>query len=144
MKWSGRFLNKSLACNLSFMQFVVAPGKCFTSALQSKLTFFDSSQSFRCFIMLAPKIETFFFCSYFQVVIFFKRISYFFLYIFMSVYVFCRVLVDCILLFFFFIKLFLPEGVFERFLFEVLICACNFGFLVVVVDDVVMVVASLL
>ena len=58
MKWSGGFLREGLT--QSFMQSVVAPEKCFTYTLQSGLTFFDSSQLFRCFIMLSPKIVTFF------------------------------------------------------------------------------------
>ena len=57
MKWCSGFFKEGL---MVFMQSVVAPEKCFTYTLQSELTFFESSQPFRCFIMLSSKFVTFY------------------------------------------------------------------------------------
>ena len=42
------------------VRWIFAPEKCFTYTLQSELSSFESSQPFKCFIMLSPKIVTFF------------------------------------------------------------------------------------
>ena len=103
--------------------------------------FFNSFHPFTCFIKLSPKSKTFFFfflwsCLLFHV--YFVLLSYF--YIFMSFPVQFWLTVS--FYFSFSLMVFLPEGVFKRFSFVVLLSASIFGFDFVVVVAVVDVVAA--